>query len=180
MTLWMVCVDGSNHANKAFHRCVKLVHKDSDTLLLVMISQPNKFVHSTRYAAAKQYMPASEVDAAEHAVERKSREVLLPYIAAAKEIGVENVQGVVGVGKHPGNAICAVAQKYNVDCLVLGRRGMGSLKRMMVGSTSDYVVQHSSVCVLVCPEATEDTPLPSVKGVDLSNVKISMHTIDSH
>ena len=49
-----------------------------------MISQPNKFVHSTRYAAAKQYMPASEVDAAEHAVERKSREVLLPYIAAAK------------------------------------------------------------------------------------------------
>jgi len=49
----------------------------------------------------------------------------------------------------PGPMINKFAQSNNVDLIVIGARGLGSIKETFLGSTSHYTVHKSKVPVLV-------------------------------
>lgn len=49
----------------------------------------------------------------------------------------------------PSSEIVSYAEKENVDLIVMGTRGRGKLKRMLLGSTASGVVMNSSCTVLV-------------------------------
>lgn len=52
--------------------------------------------------------------------------------------------------EKPGEFICDVAKKENATFVVMGTRGLGKLRRTIMGSVSDYVVHHATCPVLVC------------------------------
>lgn len=55
--------------------------------------------------------------------------------------------------------ICQIAEKKKSDVIILGRRGMSSFKRALLGSTSNYVVEHAQCDVLVTKgENLEELP----------------------
>ena len=55
----------------------------------------------------------------------------------------------------PGaEALLAVAGEYDVDLLVVGRRGAGDTARLL-GSTSEHVLAHASVPVVIVPTAMQ-------------------------
>ncbi|CAH8505872.1 unnamed protein product, partial [Schistosoma turkestanicum] len=61
---------------------------------------------------------------------------------------------------HIGSAIIEKAEKYNVRLIIIGSRGLGAIKRTIMGSVSDYVVHHANttVCVVPCiEEITQST-----------------------
>ena len=64
-------------------------------------------------------------------------------------------QMILVVGKPPGNVICSEASNEKVDLIITGSRGLGTARRTILGSVSDYVVHHASCPVCVVP--------PSVK-----------------
>lgn len=41
---------------------------------------------------------------------------------------------------------------HGADCVLIGSRGLGMMKRSLLGSLSMYVVQHSNVHVVVCKQ----------------------------
>ncbi len=50
----------------------------------------------------------------------------------------------------PGEVICKVAsEEAKADLIVMGSRGLGAVSRMLVGSTSDYVLHHANVPVTI-------------------------------
>ncbi|ESO85185.1 hypothetical protein LOTGIDRAFT_167972 [Lottia gigantea] len=49
-----------------------------------------------------------------------------------------------------GNAIVKTAENEKADCVVTGTRGLGTVRRTLLGSVSDYIIHHSHVPVLVC------------------------------
>ena len=51
----------------------------------------------------------------------------------------------------PGEIICKVAKKENVELIVMGARGHGKLRRTLMGSVSGYCVHHAHVPVAVVP-----------------------------
>ena len=51
--------------------------------------------------------------------------------------------------KNPGEALCRVAEDEHADMIVIGSRGLGALKRAMIGSVSEYVVRNSGMPCLV-------------------------------
>ena len=55
----------------------------------------------------------------------------------------------------PGQAICHVAEEENAIMVVMGTRGMGKIRRTLMGSVSDYVVHHAKMPVVVCRHAEE-------------------------
>lgn len=53
--------------------------------------------------------------------------------------------------ESPGHAIVHAAKEFNADLIVIGSRGLGMIKRKILGSVSDYVLHHSHVPVCICP-----------------------------
>lgn len=52
-------------------------------------------------------------------------------------------------GGSPGHGIINKANEKKADLIVTGSRGLGTLRRTLMGSVSDYLVHHSHVPVLV-------------------------------
>lgn len=57
------------------------------------------------------------------------------------------------VGSNAGQHLCQMAKKEKVDMIVMGTRGLGTVRRTVLGSVSDYVLHHSSVPVSICPQS---------------------------
>jgi nucleotide-binding universal stress UspA family protein len=55
----------------------------------------------------------------------------------------------------PGGAICTVARDIDADVIVLGSRGRGVVKRVLLGSVSEYVLHHAPCPVLVVRQGAE-------------------------
>ena len=53
------------------------------------------------------------------------------------------------VGSDPAYDIVKFSQKTRPNMIVMGARGMSTLKKIFIGSVSDYVLQKSKVPVLV-------------------------------
>lgn len=49
----------------------------------------------------------------------------------------------------PGALICESAKTWEVDLIILGRRGRNALAEMFLGSVSNYVMHHAPCSVLV-------------------------------
>ena len=50
---------------------------------------------------------------------------------------------------HPGPLIRDLAQEWQADLIILGRRGLGGVSEMLLGSVSNYVLHHVACSVLV-------------------------------
>ena len=50
---------------------------------------------------------------------------------------------------EPGREICAAAKDWNADLIVLGRRGLGGLEQLLLGSVSSYVMHRALCAVLI-------------------------------
>lgn len=50
----------------------------------------------------------------------------------------------------PGEVICNIAEEENAAMIITGTRGMGKMKRTILGSVSDYLVNHAICPVMVC------------------------------
>ncbi|KAK3098365.1 hypothetical protein FSP39_018801 [Pinctada imbricata] len=56
---------------------------------------------------------------------------------------------IVRVNGKPGEGIIEVAKKENAALIVTGSRGLGTIRRTVLGSVSNYVLHHSHIPVLV-------------------------------
>ena len=56
------------------------------------------------------------------------------------------------VGSKPGEVICGVAEREAVTMIVVATRGLGVIRRTILGSVSDYVVHHAHCPVIVYRE----------------------------
>lgn len=63
----------------------------------------------------------------------------------ARVLAVER-RVVVG---HAGEAITSAAGEPDVDLVVVGARGLGSFMRLLVGSTSEYLLNHAECPILI-------------------------------
>jgi nucleotide-binding universal stress UspA family protein len=92
---------------------------------------------------------AAGVDEALHAQTQQELRRLLDR--AAPGLPAASVAAVsVRVGK-PVKEILAQADESNADVIVMGMRGIGGAQKLLLGSTSQQVLERSAVPVLVVP-----------------------------
>jgi len=79
--------------------------------------------------------------------ERESLDRLQALVgrAQAQGISAEYVQ----VAGKPSRRICEFARDWNVDLVVVGRRGRAGLRRLSLGRVSNHVVNHAPCAVWV-------------------------------
>ena len=52
--------------------------------------------------------------------------------------------------EKPGEYIVKVAQTEKATVIIMGTRGLGKIRRTILGSVSDYVIHHANCPVLIC------------------------------
>ncbi|XP_048531815.1 universal stress protein PHOS34-like [Triticum urartu] len=94
-----------------------------------------------------QYVPPTAVDSVRKTHEENSRRVVSVALDVCRQKQVSATAAVVeGDAKE---AICRAVEDMHADLLVLGSRGLGMIKRALLGSVSDYLAHHASCPVLI-------------------------------
>ena len=138
----LVAVDGSDASIDASNYAIDMAKRLEASLTVLFIVSPARYI-DFGYATAgtmneiestKKKLAQEEVDkvnkkAIEKGVTVKT-EVLINYFSVVKEI-VE------------------YAEKYNMDLIITGSRGMTGFKKMLLGSVANGVVTYSHCPVLV-------------------------------
>lgn len=162
----LAATDGSSHAGKALDLAMELARKfDARLVVMHVIGQgdvPEELVHMAEVEHIVD-PPRSETTVPTAAIPRADTRrweesgKIHAYIAnkllssseeAAVEGKVRDVKTVAAEG-DPASRILETAQSEGADMIVMGSRGLGSLKGLMVGSVSNKV-SHLAECTCVC------------------------------
>jgi nucleotide-binding universal stress UspA family protein len=80
-------------------------------------------------------------------LEQESKAKLQSYLKEAQAAGVTAlISQPVG---EPDREICALAQEWSADLIVLGRRGMKGVGELLLGSVSNFVMHRAGCAVLI-------------------------------
>lgn len=102
------------------------------------------------------FMPGNIIDSAYAAAEAVKESVWEKVAAALEGTDVEWVQ--VDLNGYPPDEVVEYARRIEADLIVVGSRGYGDLKSLLLGSTS-HRVSHLSPCdVLIVKTRSEVTP----------------------
>ncbi|CAC9746419.1 Putative universal stress protein [Enterococcus faecalis] len=134
----LVALDGSYQSEKAFHEAVRIAKEEQATLYLATIINDAEFTTSP-FSFEELY------DLEKH----KSEEMLTEKAKQASEIGVKTVKKIVELGSPKRYLANTISENYAIDLIVLGATGRGAIQRTLIGSTTDYVVNHALCNVLV-------------------------------
>nr|ADB54817.1 universal stress protein 9308 [Hordeum vulgare subsp. vulgare] len=93
------------------------------------------------------YAPPTAMDSMRRAQAENSRKAVARALDVCRQKQVSATAAVVeGDAKE---AICQAVEDARADLLVLGSRGLGMIKRALLGSVSDYLAHHASCPVLI-------------------------------
>jgi nucleotide-binding universal stress UspA family protein len=129
----LVPVDGSENARKALDVACKLARNDGASLHILHI--PERLARDTMLVWG---MAAVSLDASQEALERAGRKSLEAAKQAAKERGMDDVEGSLRQGE-PARCIVDEAKKVDADAIIMGSRGLSNIAGLIVGSVSHKV-----------------------------------------
>ena len=150
----LVAIDRSSQAEAVFKHALDLAEKEQSTLMLVhcLNWEPQEmmtpYVGLGTIADVDLYGSLRKVQQEnfqKHLEENKGW--LRNYAQEANDHGIP--AEVSCQLADPSVGICDLAQKWGADLIVIGRRGLGGLKEIVLGSVSNYVVHHAPCSVLV-------------------------------
>jgi nucleotide-binding universal stress UspA family protein len=141
----MVAVDGSEHARAAAAFLAGLPLDPSFVVKLVGVVEPPPYPATTPGFASGMVRQAIRDIVKER---RSALEQALGQAAAPFEGVVKKVERQVLTG-HPVDALVGAAATPGVDLVVVGARGVGALKRLVLGSVSEGVLRHVDRPVLI-------------------------------
>lgn len=136
----IVAVDGSDHAREALKAAAELARIGEGSLRLITIPQPAVDPVLVGYTTVP--IPVSHEE-----LEKDGRVVLDKALAEVPAPLAGRVTSKVLFG-DPAHAIVDEAVASKADLIVLGRRGLGRLAGLLIGSTTTKVSQLAPCAVL--------------------------------
>ncbi|MEE8823992.1 putative universal stress protein [Lentilactobacillus sunkii] len=136
----LVPLDGSKNSQQALEEACKLAKQFDSTLNLVTVINNTNFY----YGAGAAGMPPSMYD--------DQHKIAENIINEAKKYA--DSQGVkyetsIDIG-NPKNIIAHVyPDEHDVDLIVIGKSGVDAINRLLIGSTTAFVVRNATTKVLV-------------------------------
>jgi nucleotide-binding universal stress UspA family protein len=141
----LVAVDASGTANRAVVMAAYLASKHEAELLILHV------IRDMQLPAVLKEAP--ELEEFNHTREDILRQVantiLSDASSLAKKEGAIKIQTAIGSG-DPASSVVGFAKRRNIDTIVIGTRGLGKMKGLVMGSVSRKIVDNSEAnCIIV-------------------------------
>jgi nucleotide-binding universal stress UspA family protein len=141
----VIGTDGSDDAIAAAQRAIEVLASDAE-LHLICVAEPPAIVSAGMESGfAGGIASADEVDVAWAGAIADARTALERTTNA---LGAVTVETHVEQGAS-GAVLCESAEALGADVLVVGSRGRGAIRRVLLGSVSTHVVHNAPCPVLV-------------------------------
>lgn len=140
----LVPVDGSDQSRKALEFAADWALHHQHTLHLLHVPEPPAGEEAMVLGGASitLYSSRQELEAAGQTILESAESIV-------RELGIETVETSVEVG-DPARKIIAKADEVEADMIVMGSRGLGNWKSLLVGSVSHKVMNMAPcTCVTV-------------------------------
>jgi nucleotide-binding universal stress UspA family protein len=140
----LLATDGSEPAERATRFAVELTKHFEAKLVVV-------------YVAGNMDLSRHDIKAIERAegnvadvFEQVAKQILSRAEANAHNAGIASIQTRTGWG-DPAEQIIEIARRVEADTIVMGRRGLGRLSGLLVGSVSQKVASLAPCVVILVP-----------------------------
>ncbi len=156
---YLVAYDGSEWSKAALLHAAKLSSHQDATLTILTVAEPTA---TFSYAGLTgegiidwhgESVPELQKQFKEH-VETLGSQLLSQAEELVKDLGVKyNLRLEFG---SPRLVITEVAEEENTDVIFMGSRGLGAVKRLILGSVSDYTIHHAPCSVYILRIPSDD------------------------
>jgi len=140
----VIAIDGSEQAEHAFQFYVNNLHQSGNSLVLVHAAEP-PLINASQAVMLSQ--PVWD-----QLLETEKQKVKALEESYAEKMRAHSLSGKIKAifsGK-PGEVVVDLAMEEKASMIVMGTRGLGTIRRTLMGSVSDYVVHHAHCPVVVC------------------------------
>ena len=138
----LVATDGSEDAEVATSTALDLAKSSGSEVHIVLVEEPAyAYVDPSGYP----YFPDEEL---EHQLEQRARMRLDREVEKSRSAGGAVAEAHLRVGDAAAEII-DLAEDIEAGLIVMGSRGLGGIRRTLMGSVSDSVVRHAHCPVLV-------------------------------
>ncbi|XP_067683135.1 universal stress protein YxiE-like [Haliotis asinina] len=140
-----VAVDGSDISNAAFEYALESLYKPGDTVVVI---------HVAEYHISIPAVGSSEVDKLCEEMKKRDEEISALTATYTNALRQKSISGkaVRPTGGKPGEVIVKTCKEEGISHIVMGTRGLGAFQRAILGSVSQYVLNHSSIPVTIIPK----------------------------
>jgi nucleotide-binding universal stress UspA family protein len=138
----LLATDGSEEAAIAAHTATDVAGKTDSELHVVLVGLSAAYVGMGPPEIADIPPPRQEE------LDEEARRLLDAQVKQIEADGSTVAQAHLRVGR-PDEQIVALAEEIGAGLIVMGSRGLGRLRRLLMGSVSDSVVRHAHCPVLI-------------------------------
>jgi nucleotide-binding universal stress UspA family protein len=142
----LVSTDGSENANRAVAVASNLAKQTGCELLIVHVVSE---AIPAQYSPIGINTPAADYTDYFNTIEQQGKNLVDQVVQKAKQEGVNSRGEVLRTISSTVEAIVEVADKEHVDLIVVGTRGLGGFKKLLLGSVSSGIVSHANCSVLI-------------------------------
>ena len=137
LTRILLATDGSEEAELALRMAVELANSTDSELHVLSVGMPD----------LPDYVELLEE--AYRRFERRGQQTLYKQVKKVEKAGGIVVKAHFTMEGPPGQEIVHFAERLDAGMIVMGSRGLGGLRRALLGSASDSVVRHAHCPVMV-------------------------------
>ena len=142
----LLATDGSREAQLAASTAADLASATNSELHLLSVAAGNPDPVYQIHEAGLRY---ETYEQALQAVKGETQEVLDEQVRKVREAGGSVKEAHLRIGERRDRAIIHMAEELGAGLIVMGSRGLGGVRRSLMGSVSDSVVRHAHCPVMI-------------------------------
>jgi nucleotide-binding universal stress UspA family protein len=150
----IICYDGSEGAQAAADRVIRLFHGEAATVLTISESYVQMLAGAGFGLASGLglgYDQSDKTAVVEAQLREQAHRTAKEGVRGLRAAGVDADPRVEQSDGSIARTVLAVAERIDADAVVVGTRGRGAAKSALLGSVSHALVQHADRTVVVVP-----------------------------
>jgi nucleotide-binding universal stress UspA family protein len=147
-TTVLLATDGSEDARLAVTTAVDLANSTSSELHIVFVKEVPHVSGAPSYWSGEPTGYPYTDEELEHELEQQARKKLDEEVERVRSAGGKVAEAHLRVGAA-ATEIVALAEDIGAGLIMIGSRGLGGIRRALMGSVSDAVVRHAHCPVMV-------------------------------
>ena len=142
----LLATDGSSEAQLAASTAADLADATNSELHILSVARGNPDPVYQIHEASLRYETYED---ALQAIKGEAQKVLDEQVQKIREAGGSVKEAHLRIGESRDQAIVHLADELGAGLIVMGSRGLGGMRRTLIGSVSDSVVRHAHCPVLI-------------------------------